>query len=98
MAPGEAGQVRDLLLELGLADEGPSPPAPVEVALGGKMHEGLADGREADAPLLSQHTLRRQPTTRGEAASNDLLAHQVVDLAVERHKRAAVHRKCSQPT
>src|SRR5690349_23970377 len=61
------------------------------------MHEGLPNRREADAPLLRQRTLRRQPTTGGEAASVDLLAHQVVDLAVQRQKRAAVHREGSQP-
>lgn len=61
------------------------------------MHEGLADGREADAPLLRQPTLRRQPITTGEATGDDLLAHQFVDLAVQRHKRAAVHRKGTQP-
>ena len=94
---GEAGQDRDLLLELGLADEGPPPPTPVEVALGGEMDEGLADGREADAPLLCQGTLRRQSATGGETASDDLLTHQVVDLAVQRHKRAAMHRKRGQP-
>ena len=61
VAPAEAGQDRELLLELRLTDERSPSPTPVEVPLGCELDEGLPDGGEADAPPLRQPLFRREP-------------------------------------
>ena len=90
VAPAEAGQDRELLLELRLTDERAPSPTPVEVPLRCELDEGLPDGGEADTPPLRQLLFRREPRTGKEAVGDDLLADEVVDLAVQRHERASM--------
>ena len=82
---------------LGWRTNVPRPRPSVEVALGCQIHECLPDWCDADAPPLRKPALRREPRAGSEAARDDLLVHQIVDLPVQGHERASVQARNGHP-
>ncbi|MNF57259.1 hypothetical protein D3C84_387770 [compost metagenome] len=94
----EAGQARRLLrlvgrcgaaLPLG-ADVGAGTGARRQEAFRDQLIEGIENGDSRQAQLRTQGARRRQAHTAMQAAAEDLLADLQVQLAIQRHRAAAI--------
>jgi len=79
----EAGELQQLLVNLGLADEGSFTNPGIDQPLLGQFQQGLADSHAADVVLFGQLALRGESVVGGVVAVFDLGSQDLFKLDIE---------------